>query len=899
MPTQSRLVRRSLALALVAGLALVAPRPAGATTTLTQSAPFSGSAVATHTFSDQLMVAGASGTLTFSMVTTPPSGVSVSSSGLVTSDGTTPVGSYNVSGTVTDTAGDTGNWSYALTITGDGATITQTSPTSGSAAALTTFSYQLITSGQVGVESVYATSALPAGVAVSTSGLVTGNGTTPMGTYTLIGTTSDTFGGSGVWGYTLNVTSDGVTLTQTSPTTLTEAASQPFSTSLAVSGATGPVTFTATSTLPAGITVSSSGLLASDGTTPAGTYTITGTDSDSFGGSGTWTITLTLSPTGATITQSAPTSATLAAGSPASVQLATTDTNAVTFTATSTLPAGITVSSSGLLASDGTTPAGTYTITGTDSDSFGGSGTWTITLTLSPSLGPIVQVAPTVLDATVGTPASLALATSDVHPVTFTTTGRLPAGVTVSASGVVASDGITPAGVYNLSGALSDPVGDSGVWNAELIVAPATTSLTQLAPLAGTTTAGSAFSAQLTTTPGASVFALTSSAPSGVTVSSSGLVSASATTPAGTYYLSGTVTAGTVTGVWDYTLVVAAHLGVLSLVSPTSATTTAGPAFSTQLVASAPGCVFTLAGSPAGVALSSTGLLTESGAPAGVLSVVGTLTDPAGDVGTFTFTLVVLARSGALSVTPNSVSLAPGASTHLVVAGASGTVRVVATDDAGLVVTPDGTVSVPIATAPGVYTLTGYVTDPAGDVGSWSLTLTVAAPTSATLTLLNPLSQASAPGSWAPLTGSLAVTLTTSTPRVCTVSGPFVLFVAGGACVVSVAAPGENPLTVRVVVSGRAPRPVVVRLALPRVGANPARLGPSVTRTLGAVASRLAGQWVHELRVEWSGPATSADLARARTLTTFLAARLRSLGDPVRPTLVRVAGSGAVTIIGR
>ncbi len=68
-----------------------------------------------------------------------------------------------------------------------------------------------------------------------------------------------------------------------------------------------------------------------------GTYTASGTDSDSLGNTGNWTYSLTVNH--GTITQAAPTSGTVTAGNAFTDQLATTGNHgAVTFTVTSSSP---------------------------------------------------------------------------------------------------------------------------------------------------------------------------------------------------------------------------------------------------------------------------------------------------------------------------------------------------------------------------------------------------------------------------------------------------------------------------------------------------------------------------------------------------------------------------------
>ncbi|MGD0055115.1 MAG: InlB B-repeat-containing protein, partial [Acidimicrobiales bacterium] len=87
--------------------------------TLKQSAPTSGTTTTTasSTFTaGPLSVSNATGAVTFTTTATSPA-LSVSPSGAITTTGPLTVGSYLVSGTDSDTSGDTGTWSYTLNVT--------------------------------------------------------------------------------------------------------------------------------------------------------------------------------------------------------------------------------------------------------------------------------------------------------------------------------------------------------------------------------------------------------------------------------------------------------------------------------------------------------------------------------------------------------------------------------------------------------------------------------------------------------------------------------------------------------------------------------------------------------------------------------------------------------------
>jgi YVTN family beta-propeller protein len=113
---------------------------------------------------------------------------------------------------------------------------------------------------------------------------------------------------NGSYAYVANTTGRMVCVIAVSPI----ASLAPFATTtttysgqLAVSGNTGAVTYTTTVASP-NVAVSGSGAVTSSSATLVGTYTVSGTDSDTSADNGTWTFTLTVA-TAPTVTGVAPT----------------------------------------------------------------------------------------------------------------------------------------------------------------------------------------------------------------------------------------------------------------------------------------------------------------------------------------------------------------------------------------------------------------------------------------------------------------------------------------------------------------------------------------------------------------------------------------------------------------
>jgi len=314
------------------------------------------------TYTGQLSAANASGPVTYT-VTGSSSSVNVSSSGAISTTGTLQAGSYTVSGTDSDTGGDSGPWSFTLTVP-----LTQASPTSASTttSASSGFTDQLAVSNG-GAGSVTYTVQVPAtGIAVSSSGAISITGTLAAGSYTVSGTDGEANGANGTWSFKLTVAA--VTLNQAAPTAATVAYSAPtnFSDQLSVSNGNGAVSYAVTS--PAtGIVVASSGAISTTGTLAAGSYTMSGTDRDVDGDSGTWSFTLTVGPP-ATDSFTTPDSAQATVGASFTFHV-TTNPIATKLKSSGKLPKGVKFNKSAHeytgtpTASKKKSPAGTYHLT--------------------------------------------------------------------------------------------------------------------------------------------------------------------------------------------------------------------------------------------------------------------------------------------------------------------------------------------------------------------------------------------------------------------------------------------------------------------------------------------------------------------------------------------------------
>lgn len=287
---------------------------------------------------------------------------------------------------------------------------------------------------------------LPGGVTLSPSGLLSG---TPAagsgGEYTFLVTASN--------GVTPNATQL-FFLYVNQPPAISSANHATFQTGvfgLFTVTATGypTPTFSTAGPLPGGVTLSSTGVLS--GTPVAGSggvyvFTITASNGISPNANQTFTLTVNQAPT---ITSA--NSATFQVGLLGSFNVTATGfPTAIAFSTSGPLPAGVTLSPSGLLSG---TPAvgsqGIYNFTIVASNGVAPNGTQAFTLT--------VDLAPTITSVnnttfTIGMASSFLVTATGFPAPTFSTTGPLPAGITLSSTGLMS--GIPApgtAGVYHFT----------------------------------------------------------------------------------------------------------------------------------------------------------------------------------------------------------------------------------------------------------------------------------------------------------------------------------------------------------------------------------------------------------------------------------------------------------------
>jgi uncharacterized repeat protein (TIGR01451 family) len=259
----------------------------------------------------------------------------------------------------------------------------------------------VVTGGQVPVTFAVTSGSLPPGLTLSAAtGLITGS-PTQTGTYVFTITATDALGCTVSTVYTITIACPSLTL---SPPALPSAGvGQPYGQAVTATGGLNPVTFsTAVGPLPPGLVLTNTGTsgIVTGIPTANGVYSfkISAVDSNGCSGSQFYTIsvqcpTIILSPT------SIPGGTEFVSYNPQTLT-ASGGTAPYTFSQTAgSLPAGMTLSTSGVITGTPTSVSSTFTVTATDAHKCTGSQTYTLSLidpyppvSLSPATLPSGEV---------------------------------------------------------------------------------------------------------------------------------------------------------------------------------------------------------------------------------------------------------------------------------------------------------------------------------------------------------------------------------------------------------------------------------------------------------------------------------------------------------------------------
>ncbi|MFO1406393.1 MAG: putative Ig domain-containing protein [Steroidobacteraceae bacterium] len=660
-----------------------------------------------------------------------PAGMTLSSDGVL-SGSPTVSGSFSFTVTATDALTYTGSQAYVLDVVA-APTITVAPGSLPSGNQNLAYSQSITASGG-NAPYGYAVTAgsLPAGMTLSSSGVLSGSPSV-SGSFSFTVTSTDALTYTGSQAYVLDVIP--------APTISVAPGSLPsgnqnlaYSQNLAASGGNAPYGYAITSgSLPAGMTLSSSGVLSgSPSVSGSFSFTVTATDALTYTGSQAYVLDVIPAPTISVAPGSLPSGnqnlaysqSITASGGNAPYGYAVTS---------GSLPAGMTLSSSGLLS--GTPSASgsfSFTVTATDALTYTGSQAYVLDVIPAPT----ISVAPGSLPSgnqNLAYSQSITASGGNAPYGYAVTSGSLPAGVTLSSSGLLSG---TPSvsGSFSFTVTATDALTYTGSQAYTLAVGAAPT-ITVAPGSLPSANQGLAYSQSITASGGNAPYgyAITSgSLPAGVTLSTDGVLSG---TPAANGSYSFTVTATdalTYTGGQAYTLTV-----------DTAPTIIIGPSalppanqhleYTEGLQVSggtAPYSFSVTSGSlPAGMTLSTDGVLSGTPTASGGYSFTITSTDAVGYSASVAYTFVIDAaptivvepgslQHAVLGMPYSQLFSATGSSGDYTYAVASGSLP------AGLTLTSDGTLS-GTPTVAGTYGFTVTATDTQTYSGSRAYTLVV------------------------------------------------------------------------------------------------------------------------------------------------------------------------------
>ncbi|MBC2379941.1 autotransporter domain-containing protein [Pseudomonas sp. WS 5106] len=585
----------------------------------------------------------------------------------------------------------------------------------------------------------------------------------------------------------------------------------PYSQSMSSTGGVAPYTYTYNPTkLPAGISVSTNGVI-SGTATATGVFVFAVTVTDSTAGAPlivTKNYSVTVAHPTLAIT---PASLTAAGQSVAYSQQLSTSGGTAPYTyavESGTLPPGLNLSPSGLLSG---TPnnLGTYNFVVKSTDITGGGGPYS--KTISYSIVVSAQPAPAIAGA-VSAPITYG---STANPITLNLSGGAATSVAVASS---AQHGTATASGTSITYTPTAGYGgqDSFTYtatNGAGTSAPATVTITVSAPTVTitpftlpSTTVSTAYSQAITAANGFApyTYAITSgSVPTGMNINATtGLLSGTPTAAGSFNFTVGATDSSTGSGPYSgaqaYTMTVSAP--TISVAPTALPTMTTGVAYSQGIVATGgttPYSYAITAGSvPTGLSLAPDGTLSGTPTAAGPYNFTVTATDSstgtnAPFTGSRTYSGTVAA--GAPVTGAVSAPVAYGSTANLInlnLSGGAATSVAVASPPQHGTATASGTsiTYTPTTGYSGQDSFTYTATNGAGTSAPATVTITVGAPASQTITFANPGAQnfGTTPTLTATSDSGLTPTFTSSTTGVCTITSNGALtFITAGTCTIN------------------------------------------------------------------------------------------------------------------
>jgi len=674
---------------------------------------------------------------------TPPLSWSVSvgslPTGLTLNAGTgqisgTPLaaGTFNFTARVTDSLAAAATRDFTLTIN-PALLITTGSPLPGGTAGRAYSQSLAATGGTLPLSWSISSGSLPPGLTLNpASGLISGTPTTPGG-FSFNARVTDSVMASATRSYTLAI-SAAPAITTTSPLG-PGTATAPYSTTLAATGGTPPLTWSITSgSLPAGLTLTAGTGLIGGTPTTAGMSSFTAQVTDSLGASASRAFSLTINNALA-ITTTSPLVNGVVGSLYSQTLTASGGTLPLSWAITAgTLPAGLGLNAGAGQISGTPIGPGVFTFTARVGDSASASATRVFTLT--------IQTAPSILTVTlpnwtVGTLYSQGLAaTGGTPPYTWSVNvSTLPPGLGLSPSGAVSGTPLI-VGVFNFAVQVVDAATLASTRAFSIVISPPPSISTGAALLGGVV--GAPYAQTLIVVGGTPLFTWSvagGSLPPGLGLNSSTGTIGGTPSSAGSFGFTIQATdAALVTTSKAFTLAVTSTLTVTT--APALPGGTAGVLYSQSLGAAGgtPPYVWSVASGspPAGLTLNpSTGVLSGSPSAAGSFSFTIQVADSASVTATRLFT-VSIASSLTIVTAPSLGGGTVGIAYSQDLVAAGGTPPYIWSIIAGAL--PAGFALNPFTgqingTSPvsGSFSFTAQVTDSASVTVTKAFTLTIAA----------------------------------------------------------------------------------------------------------------------------------------------------------------------------
>ncbi|HKS05752.1 MAG TPA: putative Ig domain-containing protein [Gemmatimonadaceae bacterium] len=713
-------------------------------------------------------VTASGGTLPYAFALTGgalPTGLAFSTTtGAISGTPTTPLAVTTFTVTVTDGAGATSSKTFTLRVNGPLTTTQAISSRSGTVGTAMTAFIPVTAAGGTTPYAFALTppATLPTGLAFNTTtGQISGTPTATLATTTFTVTVTD--GASGTSSKTFDLTvNSALTTTQAvaSATGVVNTAITPF-TPVTAAGGTAPYAFALTGTLPPGLTFNTgTGQITGTPTAVRATTTYTVTVTDAASATSSKTFTLAVNAALAT-TQVIPSrTGTVNTAIPTFTPVTATGGVApYTFALSGgTLPTGMTLNTAtGAISGTPTTTLTATTFTVTVTDAATATSAKTFSLTVNPALVATQAIASRV--GTVGAaiaPFTPVTASGGTTPYTFTISGSLPAGLTLSSStGQISGTPSAPLTATTFTVTVTDAATATATQTFTLTVNGALT--TTQAQASTTTNVGTPVNVTPVTAAGGTTpyaFALTGTLPTGLNFNT------------GTGAITGTPTSSLATTTFTVTVTDAAS----ATSSKTFVLTVNGPFSTTQAVPSRAGTVGTTIPSftpvtAAGGTIPYSFALTPPGTlPTGMTfsTTTGQISGtPTATLATTTFTVTVTDATSATSSKTFTLTVNSALVTTQAVPSSTGVVN--------RAITPFTPVTASGGTAPYTFALSGGTLPPglSFNTGTGQITGTPTAPLAATNYTVTATDAASATSSKTfSLTVNPAFTTTLAAPNV-------------------------------------------------------------------------------------------------------------------------------------